>query len=105
MSISTLLGTAEDTNFNLLAEDALYTPDGGDAVAIKAMPMRPDADIEVLSTRVHAETAVFTVRASEVSAPQEGEAMVFDGTNYAIKGNPDYKDNRRRYWILETRPA
>lgn len=105
MAISTLLGIAEDTNFNLLAEDTLYTPDGGDAVTVKAMPIRPDADIEVLSTRVHVETTVLIVRVSEVSDPQEGEAMVFDGTNYVIKGNPDYKDNRRRYWILETRPA
>ncbi len=105
MSISTLLATAEDTNFNLLAEDTLYTPDGGDAVIVSAMPIRPDADIEVLSTRVHTETTVLVVRVSEVSDPQEGEAIVFDGTNYVIKGNPDYKDNRRRYWILETRPA
>ena len=105
MAIGTILGIAEDTNFNLLAEDASYTPDGSDAVSIKAMPIRPDADIEVLSTRIHTETTVLVVRVSEVATPQEGESIVFDGTSYVIKGNPDYKDNRRRYWILETRPA
>lgn len=102
MAISDLLALSEDTAFAQLGEEATYTPTGGSATSIKVMPIRPDEIIGVAETRVHTATAVFEVRVSEVANPLEGEPIVFDGTNYTIKGKPTREDPRRRIWTIET---
>jgi len=101
--IGDILALNEDAAFFLLGEDATYTPSGGDPVAIKVMPIRPDEIVEFGETEVIAETAIFEVRVSEVAHPQEGESIVFDGNPYEINGKPT-RNERRRLWRIETVP-
>jgi hypothetical protein len=46
--------------------DASYTPAGGDPVSGRVIARRPDMIVDFGGSRIHAETATFQLRASEV---------------------------------------
>jgi hypothetical protein len=68
---------------------------GIDAVLVRRAP-RCDCRLE---TRIHAETATFEVRASEVASPRPG------GETFVIQGEPERRDPDRLVWTVDVRPA
>ena len=60
-----------DATFAAFGIDALYAPAGGDPVPVRVIATSPDAIVGFGETRIHAETAAFELRSSEVakSAP------------------------------------
>ena len=83
-------------------EPATYTPPEGSAAQdITVIPAQPDEVQEMFgSTRVHAETTVFMVQVSELSAPAHGGVVVHDGTSYTVKEKPLRADGLRLEWTL-----
>jgi hypothetical protein len=61
---------AVDATFTAFGIDALYTPAGGEPVYVRVIAKRPDTTVGFDETRIHAETATFEVRASEVASPR-----------------------------------
>ena len=95
---------AVDASFEHLGVAAVYTPDGGTPVDIRAIAKRPDEIVGFGDTRIHSETALFDVRVSEVPAPRPGDTLIVDGVTYAIQGEP-IRDRERLVWTIEAYPA
>ena len=84
--------------------DALLHPAGGsDAGAVIAR--RPDTIVGFGETRIHAETATFEVRASEVASPRPGDQLTVGGETFVVQGEPERRDPDRLVWTVDVRPA
>ena len=70
----TVFAGAVDATFAAFGIDAFYTPAGGEPVPVRVIARRPDTIVGFGETRIHAETATFEVRASEVAKPAPGRS-------------------------------
>lgn len=88
-----------------IARDAVWRPGGsGDGIPVRAIARRPDREVEFGDIAVHAATAVFEVRASEVPNPAEGDTIALGGETFVVQGEPA-RDAERLVWTLDTRPT
>jgi hypothetical protein len=96
---------AVDAAFAAFGIDAVYTPAGGEPVSARVIARRPDTIVGFGETRIHAETATFEVRASEVANPRSGDQLVVDGQTFVGQGEPERRDPDRLVWSLDLRLA
>jgi hypothetical protein len=96
---------AVDATFAAFGIDAVYTPAGGDPVAVRVIARRPDTIVGFGETRIHAEAATFELRASEVASPRPGDQLTVGGETFAIQGEPERRDPERLVWTLDAQPA
>jgi hypothetical protein len=96
---------AVDATFTAFGIDALYTPAGGDPVPVRVIARRPDTIVGFGETRIHAETATFEVRASDVANPQPNDQLTVAGDTLVVQGEPERHDPNRLVWTLDVRPA
>jgi hypothetical protein len=66
----TVFQGAVAATFAAFGIDAVYTPAGAEPISVRIIARRPDAIVGFGETRIHAETATFELRASEVASPQ-----------------------------------
>ena len=64
----TVFQGAVDATFAAFGIDATSTPSGGEPVPVRVIARRPDTIVGFGETRIHAETATFDVRPSEVAS-------------------------------------
>jgi len=62
----TAFAGAVDATFAAFGIDAVYTPASGEPVSVRVVARRTDTIVGFGETRIHAETATFELRASEV---------------------------------------
>jgi hypothetical protein len=79
---------AVDATFAAFGIDAVYTPAGGDPVPVRVIARRPDAIVGFGDTRIHAETATFEVRASEVANPRSDDQLIVGGEPSSSRASP-----------------
>jgi len=103
--LMTVFAGAVDATFAAFAIDAVYTPAGGEPVPVRVIARRPDTIVGFGETRIHAETATFEVRASEVANPRPGDQLTVGGEAFVIQGEPERHDPDRLVWTLDVRPA
>jgi hypothetical protein len=96
---------AVDATFAAFGIDAVYTPPGGEPVSVRVIARRPDTIIGFGETRIHAETATFEVRASEVANPHPDDQLTVGGDIFVIQGEPERRDADRLVWTLGVGPA
>jgi hypothetical protein len=96
---------AVDATFATFGTDALYTPAGGEPVLVRVIARRPDTIVGFGETRIHAETATFELRASEVANPRPDDQLTVDGQTFFIQGEPERRDPDRFVWTLDVRAA
>jgi hypothetical protein len=96
---------AVDATFAVFGVDAVYTPAGGDPVPVRVIAKRPDTIVGFGETRIHANTATFEVRASEVASPRPDDQFIVHGQTFVIQGEPERRDPDRRVWTVDARPA
>jgi hypothetical protein len=101
----TVFAGAVDATFAAFGIDALYTPAGGEAVSVRVIARRPDTIVGFGDTRIHAETATFEVRASEVASPRPGDQLIIGVESFAVQGEPERRDPDRLVWTVDVRPA
>jgi len=89
---------------DVLGVDAIYTPEGGDPVALRVIPSRPDAAVSFGQRSFVAETATFLVLVEDVADLCEGDALRVGSDDFVVQGAPR-RDDRQVYWIVEARPA
>jgi type II secretory pathway pseudopilin PulG len=97
---------AVDAAFDAYGETVTYTPSGGAAAEIPAIPRQADQRTDWSGpTTVHTAATVFDVRASDIAHPAAGDTIDHDGQTYTVQGEPRRDDPRRLVWTLDTRPA
>jgi hypothetical protein len=100
----TVFQGAVDATFAAFGIDALYTPAGGEPVPVRVIARRPDTVTGFGETRLHTETALFELRASEVASPRPGDQLTVAGDTLVVQGEPERLDSDRLVWILDVRP-
>jgi hypothetical protein len=103
--LMTVFQDAVDATFGAFGIDAFYTPAGGEPGPVRVIARRPDTIVGFGDTRIHAETATFEVRASEVANPRPQDQLTVGGDTFVIQGEPERRDPDRLVWSLDTRPA
>ncbi|MDH3661177.1 MAG: hypothetical protein OEU92_14315 [Alphaproteobacteria bacterium] len=96
---------AVDATFAAFGVDAIYEPTGGDPITVRVIARRPDTIVGFGETRIHAETASFEIRASEVAAPRPGDQLTIEGDSFVVQGEPERQDPDRLVWTLDVRQA
>jgi hypothetical protein len=66
---------------------------------------RPDTIVGFGETRIHAETATFEVRASEVANLRSGDQLTVGGESFVVQGEPERRDPDGLVWHVDTRPT
>ena len=94
-----------DATFAAIGIDALYTPAGGEPVPVRVIARRPDTIVGFGDTRIHAETATFEVRASEVANPRPQDQLTIAGETFVIQDEPERRDPDRLVWTLDSRQS
>jgi hypothetical protein len=97
----TVFQDSVDATFAAFGIDALYTPAGGDPVLVRVIARRPDTIVGFGETRIHAETATFELRASEVANPQPNDQLTVAGDTFVVQGEPERRDPDRLVWALD----
>jgi hypothetical protein len=90
-----------DATFAAFGIDAVYTPAGGEPVPVRVIARRPDTIVGFGETRIHAETATFEVRTSEVANPRPGDQLAVAGETFV---RAEQRDPDRLVWSLDVRP-
>jgi hypothetical protein len=88
-----------------LGIDAVYTPQGGEPAPVRVIARRPDTIVGFSETRIHAETATFELRASEVANPRFGDQLTVGGETFVVQGGPERQDPDRLVGTLDARPV
>ena len=101
----TAFAGAVDATFAAFGIDAVYTTAGGDPVPVRVIARRPDTIVGFGETRIHAETATFEARASEVADPRSGDQLTVGAESFIVQGEPERRDPDRLVWSLDTRSA
>jgi hypothetical protein len=96
---------AVDATFAAFGIDATYTPAGGEPVAVRVIARRPDTIFGFGDTRIHAETVIFEVRASEVANPRPDDKLTVGAEAFVVQGEPERRDPELLVWALDVRPT
>jgi hypothetical protein len=96
---------AVDATFAAFGIEAVYAPAGGESVPVRVIARRLDTIVGFGETRIHTETAIFEVRASEVASPRPDDQLIVDGQTFVVQGEPERRDPHRLAWTLDVRPA
>ena len=100
----TVFQGAVDATFAAFGTHAIYTPMGGEPVPVRVIARRPDTIVGFGETRIHAETATFELRASEVAKPCPDDQLTVAGDTFVIQGEPERRDPDRLVWSLDVAP-
>jgi hypothetical protein len=103
--LMTMFAGAVDATFTAFGIDAVYAPAGGEPVPVRVIAKRPDTIVGFGETRIHAETATFEVRVSELASPRPGDQLAVDGETLVIQGEPERRDPDRLVWTVDVRPT
>jgi hypothetical protein len=101
----TVFQGAVDATFEAFGIEAVYTPAGGEPITIRVIARRPDTIVGFSEMRIHAETATFEVRASEVPNPRPDDQLTVGGDTFVVQGEPERRDPDRLVWTLDVWPA
>jgi len=87
-----------------IARDAVYTPEGGAPVLVRAVARRADDITGFGDARLWSETTRIDLRVAEVPNPRPGDRIELDGEPFLIQGEP-VRDRERLVWTVDLRSA
>lgn len=87
-----------------IGRDAVYTPEGGAPVLVRAVARRADAVTDFGDARLWSETTRVDLLVTEVTNPRPGDRVEIDGDAFLIQGEPA-RDRERLVWTVALRPA
>jgi len=87
-----------------IAREAVYTPEGGAPVLVRAVARRADETTGFGDARLWSETTRIDLRVAEVANPRPGDRLEIDSEAFLIQGEP-VRDRERLVWTVDLRPA
>jgi hypothetical protein len=87
-----------------VAREAVYTPEGGAAVLVRAVARRADETTGFGDARIWSETTRVDLRVAEVPNPRPGDRIEIDDEAFLIQCEP-VRDRERLVWTVDLRPA
>jgi hypothetical protein len=84
-----------------LGIDAVYTPQGGEPAPVRVIARRPDTIVGFSETRIHAETATFELRASEVANPRSGDQLTVGFMSVELTAARELGTGKSRQEVLQ----
>ena len=84
--------------------EAVYTPDGGTPVEVRAVVRRSDEVTNFSDVRLWSETTHVDLRVAQVANPRPGDRIEIDGDAFLIQGEP-VRDRERLVWTVNLRPT
>ena len=87
-----------------IACEAVYTPEGGVPVLVRAVTRRADDVSSFGDARLWSETTRVDLRVAEVADPRPGDRIEIDGEAFLIQGEP-VRDRERLVWTIDLQPA
>ena len=87
-----------------IGRDAVYTPEGGAPVLVRAVTRRADAVTDFGDARIWSETTRVDLQVTEVANPRPDDRIEIEGDAFLIQGEP-VRDRERLVWIVDLRPA
>lgn len=89
----------------VLSRSATYLASGTSTpYTVRVISKKPDTVVEFGNGRIHASTALFDVRCSEIPEAALGDRITVDGKTYVVQSEP-VSDRDNLVWTLDTRPA
>jgi hypothetical protein len=98
-----MLQDVVDATFAAFGTDAIYQAKDGNPIKVRVIASRPDVITGFGETRIHAKTASFELRASDVAAPRPGDKLTVDGEAFIVQGEPVRGDPDRLVWTVDVR--
>ncbi len=89
---------------DVLGKDAVYTPRGGVAAALRVLPRGGDLAAEIGMSPTITPAAVFVTAAGALDRPKAGDALTVSGVDYVLMADAR-RDARGLSWIMEAREA
>lgn len=94
---------AVNVTARVFGQTVTYAPPGGTPVqTVRVISRRPDEIVSALGSGIHSRTAYFEVAVSELASPQKDGTITLGATVYKIQSKPEYKDDLRLVWLLNT---
>ncbi|WP_444452630.1 head-tail joining protein [Rhodobacter capsulatus] len=87
-----------------IGRDAVYTPEGGAPVLVRAVTRRADVVTDFGDARIWSETTRVDLQVTEVANPRPDDRIEIEGDAFLIQGEP-VRDRERLVWIVDLRPA
>ena len=89
-----------DSLFSKLGMTAIFQPRIGSNLTVTVIPKRPDEIIGLGQTDIATEVTLFDVRVREVAEPRADDAILYNGTEYRIIGEPR-RDMHQLIWTMK----
>jgi hypothetical protein len=70
---------------------------------VRVIARRPDTIVGFGETRIHAETATFELRASEMASPRPNDELTVSWATFVLQGEPERRDPDRLVWTVDVR--
>jgi hypothetical protein len=99
----TVFQDAVDATFAAFGIDCVYATAGGEPVSVQVIARRPDTIVGFGETLIHAQTATFELRASEVATPRPGDQLTIGTETFIVQGEPERRDPDQLVWTLDAR--
>lgn len=85
-----------------LADDGVYTPNGGSPISVRVIINRPDIDASLFQSDVIVGDYTADIRYSELSVVEDGAELSVGSDNYTVI-SPSIKDSKRLVWTMGLR--
>jgi len=90
---------AVDSAFRRLGRTAVFRPAAGaDIPDVLVILRQGDVEFDTFGAALASASTVIDVRATDVAAPQKGDAFVVDGVTHTINAEPLKRDDQRLVW-------
>lgn len=88
-----------------LSAEVSYTPSGGSASTIRALPRTLDTEASFSRGRVRRDSMAFEIRVSDLANPGKDDLIGYAGASYRVYSEPAIADPDRLLWRIEAHEA
>lgn len=100
MTFQTATNRVLDSLFTQFGQDALLTPQSGEALLVRVVSRQADVVMEIGRGMVQSESFVFLIRSSDRFTPQSGDLLEVGEKSYKLQAPPT-REQQGLVWKME----